>query len=118
MLEEYLPLIIMLVVGFIVAVAFLYLAEWLGARRTTPGKKTTYESGMEPLGTARDRFSVKFYMVAVSFIVFDIEVVFMYPWAVQVGALGLTAFWAMTVFMVILFIGYFYELKKGGFEWD
>lgn len=118
MIEQYLPLIIMLVLGFGVAVLFLYLAEWLGARRTTHGKQTTYESGMEPLGTARDRFSVKFYMVAVSFIVFDIEVVFMYPWAVQVGELGLVAFWTMTVFMLVLFIGYFYELKKGGFEWD
>jgi NADH-quinone oxidoreductase subunit A len=118
MLGEYLPLIIMLIVGFAVAGLFLLLSEWLGARRGTPGKVTTYESGMEPVGTARDRFSVKFYMVAVSFIVFDIEVVFMYPWAVSLGDMGLTAFWAMTVFIVILFLGYFWELKKGGLNWD
>lgn len=118
MATDYLPLIIMIVVGFITAIAFMYLSEWLGARRETEEKQTTYESGMLPRGTARDRFSVKFYMVAVSFIIFDIEVVFMYPWAVQFGALGITAFWAMLVFIVILFAGYYYELKKGGFQWN
>lgn len=118
MFEEYLPLIIMVLIGAIVGVLFVVLSEWLGARRTTSEKQTTYESGMVPMGTARDRFSVKFYMVAVSFIVFDIEVVFMYPWAVQFGTMGLTAFWAMFAFIVILFAGYYYELKKGGFQWD
>jgi NADH-quinone oxidoreductase subunit A len=73
---------------------------------------------MLPYGTARERFSVKFYMVAVSFIVFDVEVVFMYPWAVQMKELGLGAFIAMMIFIVVLLAGYFYELKKGGFEWD
>lgn len=118
MFENYIPLIILVIVSFVVAVVFLFLSEWLGARRGTSEKKTTYESGMRPYGTARERFTVKFYMVAVSFLVFDIEVVFMYPWAVQLGTLGMSAFIAMAVFIVILFIGYFYELKKGGFEWD
>lgn len=118
MFEEYIPLIVLVVIGAVTAVLFLYLSEWLGSRRKTEGKETTYESGMVPYGTARERFTVKFYMVAVSFIVFDIEVVFMYPWAVQLGTLGLSAFWVMTVFIVILFIGYYYELRKGGFEWD
>ncbi len=118
MLENYLPLILMMIVGFSVGIIFLLLSEWLGARRSTPEKQTTYESGMVPRGTARDKFSVKFYMVAMSFIVFDIEVVFMYPWAVQLGELGMTAFWAMFSFILILFIGYIYELKKGGFQWD
>jgi NADH-quinone oxidoreductase subunit A len=118
MLEHYLPLIIMLIVGFATAVIFLFLSEWLGARRLTPAKQTTYESGMVPRGTARERFSVKFYMVAVSFIVFDVEIVFMYPWAVQLGELGIAAFWTMMIFILLLFGGYFYELKRGGFEWD
>ncbi len=115
---DYIPLILMIVFGFIVALAFMLFSEWLGARRTTYGKGTTYESGMLPYGTARERFSVKFYMVAVSFIVFDVEVVFMYPWAVQLSELGLGAFIAMMIFIVVLLAGYFYELKKGGFEWD
>lgn len=118
MIESYIPLILMLVIGFVVAVTFMFLSEWLGARRSTPEKQTTYESGMVPVNTAHDRFSVKFYMVAVSFIVFDIEVVFMYPWAVQVGTLGIAAFWAMILFIGILFAGYFYEYKRGGFQWD
>jgi NADH-quinone oxidoreductase subunit A len=118
MIESYLPLIIMLIVGFTVGLLFMFLSEWLGARRTTEGKQSTYESGMVPRGTARDRFSIKFYMVAMSFIVFDIEVVFMYPWAVQLGELGMTAFWAMFTFIAVLFVGYIYEIKKGGFEWD
>jgi len=106
------------VAAFGFAVLFLVLSEWLGARRATKEKETTYESGMEPVGTARERFSVKFYMVAVSFIVFDIEVVFLYPWAVQFRSLGLAAFISMMIFVVILFVGYFYELRKGGLDWD
>lgn len=118
MSTEYLPLIIMVIAGFAVGLVFLLLSEWLGARRETPQKSTTYESGMLPRGSARDRFSVKFYMVAVSFIIFDIEVVFLYPWAVQLGQLGMLAFWAMFIFIAILFAGYYYELKKGGFSWN
>ena len=118
MMEEYIPLVFMIVFGFAVAVIFLYLSEWLGARRGTEGKQSTYESGMPPRGTARDRFSVKFYMVAVSFIVFDVEIVFMYPWAVTFTSLPFSALVGMLVFIAILFAGYFYELKKGGFEWE
>lgn len=117
-LYEYLPLIVMVVIGSIVGVAFVFLSEYLGARRSTKGKQTTYESGMEPVGTARERFSIKFYMTAVSFIVFDIEVVFIYPWAVQMRELGWTGLWAMVIFVVILFIGLWYEIKKGGIKWD
>ncbi|MGE5478932.1 MAG: NADH-quinone oxidoreductase subunit A [Chloroflexota bacterium] len=118
MLEKYLPLMLMLVIGFSVALIFLALAEWLGARRRAMGKYTTYESGITPVGAARDRFTIKFYMVAVSFIVFDLEVIFLYPWAVSFGSLGLASFLAMMIFIATLFAGYFYELKKGGFEWE
>ena len=118
MLVDYFPLILMVLIGFGFAVLFLILSEWLGARRRTPEKETTYESGMEPVGTARERFSVKFYMVAVSFIVFDIEVVFLYPWAVQFKQLEFAALLSMLIFIFILFAGYYYELKKGGFNWD
>ncbi len=97
---------------------FLKLSEWLGARRTTSEKFTTYESGMIPFGNARDRFSVKFYMVAMSFIIFDIEVVFLYPWAVQFKEMALPGIIAMAIFILVLLLGYFYEKKKGGFEWE
>ncbi len=117
-IKQYLPLIFILVFGFGVGLIFMVLSEWLGARRKTKAKQTTYESGMPIFGTARDRFSVKFYMVAVSFIVFDIEVVFLYPWAVRFKELGLTVFIAMAIFIFILFAGYFWEVRKGGLEWD
>jgi NADH-quinone oxidoreductase subunit A len=118
MIKEYLPLILMILLGFGFAGVFALLAEWLGARRKTEAKMTTYESGMVPFRTARERFSVKFYLVAMSFIVFDIEVVFLYPWAVQFENFGPAPIITMLIFIVILFIGYFYELRKGGMEWD
>jgi len=118
MVLAYLPLIIMLVIGFGLGVVFMFFSEWLGARRDTKEKQSTYESGMIPYKTARERFSVKFYLVAMSFIVFDIEVVFLYPWAVQFREFGLPALVAMFIFLVILFAGYYYEIKKGGLEWQ
>jgi NADH-quinone oxidoreductase subunit A len=118
MLENYIPLLVMVVFGFVFAVLFALMSEWLGARRTTKGKQTTYESGMIPFGTARERFSVKFYLVAMSFIVFDIEVVFLYPWAVQFKNFGALPIATMAIFIIVLLAGYFYELRKGGFEWD
>src|SRR3972149_563113 len=118
MLSDYVPLIFMVVFGFAIGVVFLLAAEWLGARRRTKEKASTYESGMPPVRTARERFSVKFYMVAVLFILFDIEVVFMYPWAVQFKELGSTAFIAMLLFIVLLLAGYIYVIRKGALKWD
>ena len=118
MFGTYLSITIMLIAGFAVAAVFLALSAWLGAKRTTTEKQTTYESGIEPVGTARKRFNVRFYMVAVSFIIFDIEVVFLYPWAVQAANLGVVPFIGILIFIVILLLGYIFELKKGGFEWD
>ncbi len=118
MIESYIPLILMVTLGFLFAFVFLILSEWMGARRVTREKITTYESGMVPFRTARERFSVKFYLIAMSFIVFDIEVVFLYPWAVSFSSLDSVGFWAMIVFVIILFAGYYYELKKGGLQWD
>jgi NADH-quinone oxidoreductase subunit A len=118
MLVEYLPVFVIIFVGLAVGVKFIAFSEYLGARRYTKEKQTTYESGMTPIGTARERFSVKFYLVAMSFIVFDIEVVFMYPWAVNLRALGMQGFVAMSIFIVILLIGLYYEIKKGGVKWD
>jgi NADH-quinone oxidoreductase subunit A len=104
--------------GFVVGIAFLFLSEWLGARRGTSEKVTTYESGMPVFGTARDRFSIKFYMVAMLFILFDIEIVFMYPWASQFKQLGTSALVAMVLFIVLLLAGYVYVVKKGALKWD
>lgn len=118
MSQEYIPLVIMIVFGFGMASLFMYLSEALGARRVTKEKETTYESGMQPFSNAKDRFSVKYFLVAMLFILFDIEIVFMYPWAVQFRQLGSTAFVAMILFMVLLLSGYIYIIKKGALKWD
>jgi NADH-quinone oxidoreductase subunit A len=91
----------------------LFLGKVKGSR-TAP---TTYESGVPPTGHARERFSVKFYVVAVLFILFDIEVVFLYPWAAAYGQLGLLGFVAMAIFIAILILGLAYEWAKGALEW-
>ncbi|MEN3026940.1 MAG: NADH-quinone oxidoreductase subunit A, partial [Chlorobiota bacterium] len=93
-------------------------AELLGPRRPTWRKLTTYESGMEPIRTARERFSVKFYMVAMVFIVFDIEIVFMYPWAVQFRELGLLGLAGMALFIAVLLVGLVYVWRKGILQWS
>ena len=115
---DYLPVIVMVVFSVLVAGIFLQLAKWLGAKQTTYMKQTTYESGLIPFGDSRHRFSVKYYMVAVSFIVFDIEVVFLYPWAIRLRENSPEAFAAMMIFIFVLFVGWLWEYKKGGFEWD
>lgn len=118
MVANYIPLMVMILVGIIFGVSNIFLAEWLGPKRPTKEKLSTYESGMEPVKTARERFTVKFYLVAMMFILFDIEVVFMYPWAVQFKELGMYGFTAMILFMVLLFSGYLYVIKKGALRWD
>ncbi|MEK6755086.1 MAG: NADH-quinone oxidoreductase subunit A [Bacteroidota bacterium] len=118
MLETYIPIFVMIAGGVVFGVVMVKLNEWFGPRRPTDEKLSTYESGMEPVRTARERFSVKFYMVAVLFILFDIEVVFLYPWAVSFRQLGVGGYFAMVVFIVILLIGYYYVWRKGALEWD
>ena len=118
MLLNYLPVMVMVVLAFATGVVFLYLAKWLGAKRNTYMKTTTYESGLVPFGDNKSRISIKFYMIAVSFIVFDIEVVFLYPWAIRLKENSPESFAAMMIFIFILFVGWLWEYKKGGLEWD
>jgi len=118
MLDSYIPIFIMIAVGGVVALVMGKLNEILGPRRPTEQKLSTYESGMEPVRSARERFSVKFYMVAMLFILFDIEVVFLYPWAVSFEELGVQGVITMFVFIAVLLVGYVYVWKKGALEWD
>jgi len=123
MLASYVPLLILIALVVVSAVAMVVLSHLFSSTRPTPVKHEPYESGMPPLGTARERFDVKFYLVAVLFIVFDIEVVFMLPWAVafrQLDILGLGMLGAlleMAVFVVVLVVGYVYLWKRGALEW-
>ncbi|BBM70465.1 NADH-quinone oxidoreductase subunit A [Rhodothermus marinus] len=123
MLTDFLPLFIMIVLAAGLAFSLLKLAEILGPHRPNPIKRMPYESGMDPVGTARERYTVKFYLVAMIFIVFDVEIVFLYPWAVsyrdflEAGA-GLGVLAVVVFFLIILAVGLLYDIKKGGLEFD
>jgi NADH-quinone oxidoreductase subunit A len=122
MLESYIPIFLILLISILFAVVNIKFSTLFGPQRPNREKLSTYESGVEPIGSARDRFSVKYYMVAVSFIVFDIEVVFLYPWAVSFVNLTqpemVYSFIVGSFFLVILFIGLIYEYKKEVLKWD
>jgi len=117
MLENYVPIFLMIAVGVTFGVVMVKLNEWLGPHRPNDEKLSTYESGMEPVRTARERFSVKFYLVAMLFIIFDIEIVFMYPWAVMFRQLGWFGLIEMIVFIAILLVGFLYIWRKGALKW-
>jgi NADH-quinone oxidoreductase subunit A len=120
------PVILLIVIGIGFAVANLALSLLVGPRRTGPGKEATYESGMVPIGDARQRFNVRFYIVAMVFLVFDVEIVFFYPWATifakhvhnDSSGDGLILLMEMITFVVILLVAYFYAWGKGVFRWD
>ncbi len=120
------PVVLLIVVGVGFSVANIALSLFIGPKRTGPGKETTYESGMTPIGDARKRFNVRFYIVAMIFLVFDVEIIFFYPWAtifakhVKDGTSdeGLMLLMEMITFVVILLVAYFYAWGKGVFRWD
>jgi len=122
-MQPYIPFLMLLGLAIVAGVTMIVGSHFLGPRRPTEVKERPYESGMPPLGTAHERFSVKFYLVAMLFIVFDIETVFLIPWAaiyfggsasVSMGFLLVE----MLVFLLILFVGYVYVWKRGAFQWD
>ncbi|MDX2249263.1 MAG: NADH-quinone oxidoreductase subunit A [Bacteroidia bacterium] len=118
---SYVPIFILIGIALFLGLLLTNLSWLLGPARPNDLKASVYESGMDPVGSAHERFSVKFYLVAMLFILFDIEVVFMYPWAVQYKQLllqfGVFPFIEMLVFVLILFVGYIYIYKKGGLKW-
>jgi NADH-quinone oxidoreductase subunit A len=117
-MREYVPVLLFLLVAIAFAGGTIGLSSIIVPRRRNSIKNSAYECGVEPVGDARERFSVKFYLVAVLFILFDIEAVFLYPWAVAFRQLGLYGLIEMALFIVILFVGYVYLLKKRALEWD
>ncbi len=121
MLVEYIPILVILAMALIVAAGILVLTHIVNPRITNPIKLTTYESGIKPQMEARLRYPIRFYVVAMMFILFDVEVIFMYPWAVvyrRFLSQGWFIFWEMIVFLVILFAGYIYLYRRGGFQWE
>jgi NADH-quinone oxidoreductase subunit A len=114
---RYLPLLFHVLVASIVACAIVTLSWLIGKRKPTRAKMEPYECGMEPIGDARERFSVKFYLVAMLFILFDVEAIFLYPWAVILKDLKMFGFWEMIVYIGIVLVGLFYVWKKGVLDW-
>src|SRR6202047_3193879 len=116
--ETYFPVLVQIVIAVLVASGLVALSYLLGKRTKSPLKDTPYESGMAPTGSARERFSVKFYLVGIVFILFDIEAIFLYPWAVVYRELKMFAFVEMLVFIVLILSGFFYIWKKGALDWS
>ena len=118
LLREYLPILIF--IGVAVGLSgVLVLASYIAARqKPDPEKLSAYECGFEAFEDARGRFDVRFYLVAILFIIFDLEVAFLFPWAITLGHLGMFGFWSMVIFLAILTVGFIYEWKKGALEWE
>ncbi len=114
---RYLALLMQLVAAFLLASGLVVLSYFLGKHRYSRAKLQPYECGMLPVGDARERFSVKFYLVAMLFILFDVEAVFLYPWAILLRELKMFGFWEMLVYIGIVLVGFFYIWKKGVLEW-
>jgi NADH-quinone oxidoreductase subunit A len=118
MITEFGRVLIFLIIGGVFVAAGLIFARLIRPHRPYPSKLSTYECGEEPIGDTRTRFNVRFYVVALIFLIFDVEVVFLFPWAVVFKQLGWFAFIEMVVFLGILFVGYAYVWRKGDLEWE
>lgn len=118
MLNNYLPILILAGIAIILAILLMTLSRILGPYRPNKNKLNPYESGMDPVGDAADRYSISFYLVAIAFIVFDLEVVFVYPWAVRFLDFEVGTIVSMIVFILELFVGLIYLIKKGTLDWD
>ena len=118
MLDNYLPILLFLIIGLLVGAGPLILGSVLGPRRPDQEKDSPYECGFEAFESARMKFDVRYYLVAILFILFDLEIAFLFPWAVVLEDLGLFGFWAMVLFLAILVVGFLYEWKKGALEWE
>jgi NADH-quinone oxidoreductase subunit A len=118
MLDIYLPILVLIAVALAFATGSVIFSRLVGQKKPSAVKLAPYECGMPLIGTARERVSVKFYIIAMLFILFDIEAVFLYPWAVVFKKLGMFGFIEMGVFIAILLVGYIYVWKKGALEWE
>jgi NADH-quinone oxidoreductase subunit A len=116
--QTWFPVLVQVAIAVALAAGLIGASTLLGKRARSPLKDTPYESGMAPIGSARERFSVKFYLVGMIFILFDIEAVFLYPWAVVYRELKLFAFAEMFVFVALILVGFFYVYKKGALDWS
>ena len=115
-LQDYLPIIIFLVIALGLSCAFVVVNFILSPKNPAPEKLSAYECGFEPFNDSRMEFDIRFYLVAILFIIFDLEVAFLFPWEITLGKIGIFGFWSMMIFLLILTIGFIYEWKKGALE--
>ncbi|MCZ7657013.1 MAG: NADH-quinone oxidoreductase subunit A [Xanthobacteraceae bacterium] len=118
LLQAYLPLVVFIAVSAVIGLALLIAPFIVAYKSPDPEKLSAYECGFNAFDDARMKFDVRFYLVAILFIIFDLEVSFLFPWAVAFGELGAFGFWSMMVFLAVLTLGFIYEWKKGALEWD
>lgn len=115
---DYLPVIFFLVIGAVISGLFVLGSALLAPSRPDPEKNSAYECGFNAFDDARMKFDVRFYLVAILFIIFDLEVAFLFPWAVSLGEIGILGFWSMVAFLGVLTIGFIYEWRRGALEWE
>ena len=117
-LKDYLPIILFLIIALGLSCAFVVVNFMLSPKKPDPEKLSAYECGFDPFEDSRMEFDVRFYLVAILFIIFDLEIAFLFPWAISLGGIGVLGFWSMMFFLGVLTIGFIYEWKKGALEWE
>jgi NADH-quinone oxidoreductase subunit A len=118
LLAEYLPIVIFLGIATLLSLVVVILPKILATEKPEKNKLTSYECGFDAFGDARGKFDIQFYLVAILFIIFDLEIAFLIPWAINLKAIGQFGFWSMMVFLTVLTVGFIYEWKKGALEWE
>ena len=117
-LSEYLSIVIFFFISLLLSIGFVFINFLASPKNPDPEKLSAYECGFEAFSDSRIQFDVRFYLVAILFIIFDLEIAFLFPWAISLGSLGALGFWSMMIFLAILTVGFIYEWKKGALEWE
>ena len=117
-MTEYLPIFIFLILAFAISVGAIFTSLVVGKKNSYSEKNSTYECGFDPFDDSRSKFEVKFYLVAILFIIFDLEIIFLFPWAIAFDEIGLFGFLSMMFFLLVLTIGFIYEWMKGALDWN
>jgi len=118
LLENYLPIVIFLGIAIGLSVAFVAMSYLVAKQKPDSEKVSAYECGFEAFDDARSKFDVRFYLVSILFIIFDLEIAFLFPWSISLGSIGVYGFWSMVVFLGVLTIGFIYEWRKGALDWE
>ena len=117
-LGEYLPIVIFFGIATVLSIVVVVLPKILATEKPSKSKLSSYECGFDPFDDARRKFDIRFYLVAILFIIFDLEIAFLFPWAVSLSKIGMLGFWSMMSFLCVLTIGFIYEWKKGALDWE